>query len=203
MRMLWMGLVLAGFANGALAVEDSDWQQPVAELDRMIGFWEVTTYARDTDGNWQAGHITLSSIGHEPGSAVLREDALIADPHNRFELVSYWSWDRFQDTYRVAVMDKRLGIMDVYEGTDTEDGLILTEGSGGKVFTGRDDIERPVRLRQEFPGPELYTLHVEENVGDNWHDFLRIEYRKKPARAAAAAAILMQSRHFVTGGNML
>lgn len=202
-RSLLIALALYSLAGSAQAVEDPAWQQPVAELDRMVGFWEVTTFARDSDGEWQAGHITLSSIGQEPGSSDLREDALIVDPLNRFELVSYWSWDQHHDTYRVAVMDKRLGVTDVYEGADTEDGLILTKGGGGQVFTARDDPERPVRLRQEFLGSELYTLYVEENVGDNWQDFLRIEYRKKPANAAAAAAILMQSRHLLTGGNML
>jgi len=203
MRSLLIALALFSLAGSGQAVEDSAWQQPMAELDRMVGFWEITTFARDSDGNWQAGHISLSSIGHEAGSADLREDALIVDPRHRFELVSYWGWDQIKDTYRVAVMDMRLGVTDVYEGADTEDGLILTDNSGGQVFTSRDDPERPVRLRQEFLGSELYTLYVEENVGENWQDFLRIEYRKKPSHAAAAAAILMQSRHLFSGGNML
>jgi hypothetical protein len=203
MRSFRIALALVSLVNGAQAVENPHWQEPMAGLDRMIGFWEVTTFARDADGEWQAGHITLSSISHEPGSAVLREDALVVDPHNRFELLGYWSWDRSQDTYRVAVMDKRLGVMDVYEGADTEDGLVLTKDSAGKVFTGVDDHDRPVRLRQEFPGPERYILYVEESIGDRWQDFLRIEYRRKPPQAAPAAQILMQNRDFISGANML
>ena len=131
MRRFWMALALCSLANSALAVEDSLWQEPMAELDRMVGFWEVTTFAREANGEWRTGHTTLSSIGHEPGSAVLREDALVVDSRNRFELLGYWSWDPSQDTYRVAVMDKRLGVIDVYEGADTEDGLVLTTDGGG------------------------------------------------------------------------
>ena len=100
-------------------------------------------------------------------------------------------------------MDKRLGVTDVYEGTDTEDGLVLTKDSAGKVFTGGDDRDRPVRLRQEFPGPEQYILYVEESIGDHWQDFLRIEYRRKSPQAAPAAEVLMQNRDFITGANML
>jgi len=203
MRSVLMALAMLGLAGGALAVEDAGWQRPMADLDRMVGFWEVTTFARDVDGEWQAGHITLSNIGPEPGGTVLREDALVVDPRNRFELIGYWSWDQLEDTYRVALMDKRLGITDIYEGTDTEDGLILTAESRGEVFFGRESVDRAVRLRQEFPGPEQYTLFVEESVAGGWQDFLRIEYRRKSARAAPAAAILMQNPNFLTGDNML
>jgi hypothetical protein len=203
MRSFWIALALVSLVNTAQAVENSHWQEPVAGLDRMVGFWEVTTFARNEDGEWQVGHITLSSIGHEPDGAVVREDALVVDHRNRFELLGYWSWDQSQDTYRVAVMDKRLGVTDVYEGSDTEDGLVLTKDSAGKVFGGGDGRDRPVRLRQEFPGPERYILYVEESIGDRWQDFLRIEYRRKSPQAAPAAEILMQNRDFITGANML
>jgi hypothetical protein len=145
-----MALAMLGLTGNALAVEDAGWQTPMADLDRMVGFWEVTTFARDVDGEWQAGHITLSNIGPEPGGTVLREDALVVDPRNRFQLIGYWSWDQLEDTYRVALMDKRLGITDVYEGTDTEDGLILTEESRSEVLFGRKSGDSAIRLRQEF-----------------------------------------------------
>ena len=94
MRSVLMALAMLGLAGSALAVEDAGWQRPMADLDRMVGFWEVTTFARDVDGEWQAGHITLSNIGPEPGGTVLREDALVVDPRNRFQLIGYWSWDQ-------------------------------------------------------------------------------------------------------------
>lgn len=202
-KLILIVSLLVCLGQPVLAVEAPRWEEPMARLDRMVGFWEVRTYARGGNGHWEKGQITLSNISHELGGAVLREDTLVMDTDQRFELVNYWSWDQFEDTYRVAVMDRELGLMDVYEGGGTKEGLVLTRAGGGGVFKAEGEDERMVRLRQEFPGPKRYTLYIEENVGDGWQDFMRIEYRRKPERASPAAEVLMETREFVNGGNML
>lgn len=104
--------------------------EPMQPLAFLEGAWDVTLYfPQETDATkdaqWAYWDSTSSIITSSYGGALLHEqtpgfpispNAVGADGLTNWSYQSWYSYDRFQNQYRIAIIDNVMGLLDIYEG---------------------------------------------------------------------------------------
>lgn len=156
-------------------------------LAGLTGGWRVEIENMDNPAfhperppQWET-HPTRSRIESLHGGSLLREEISITTPRPR-RLTRSWTYDRFQDVYRVGSFDTFTEHLDVLEGRMNEAGrLVLTNlrtGTAGKVG------EATVHVREILfdLGGNSFRLDRETSIdgGENWRPELRCTYTLDP-----------------------
>lgn len=147
----------------------------------IAGSWAVTRYSRDRDGAWTANETQIMTV--EPSMNDLYLDATFAAPGFAYRMV--FSYDAVMETYRVVSRDDQSGLIDVYQGNFTPEGvLVLTNLESGTHYKSGG---LKIHNRMTFtPTAEGWTVSIDGSAdeGATWRPQGRHEARR-PVRTIA------------------
>lgn len=134
MRLIFAVLASLTLSAPALAQESPRdiWAPEMEALGFLVGDYQVTGEVM-SDGVWQTGEPTQASIHTDSEGAILVEQGRYAVPGFEYGLYAVYSYDGFRDVYRIMLADTVYGLMDIYEGAMSEDGVL--EVSNTRVGT--------------------------------------------------------------------
>lgn len=154
------------------------------ELERlmfMVGVWEVTAHEPDNEGTLVAGAPIRATTRTVLDDSMI-ETTTQADFGGGWtvSLRFTWSYDQFNDLYRVAVMDGGFGFMGVSVGTWEGDALVLRDERTGTSVPSGNGFRAYGRISVQDIALDSYTLLVETSAdsGENWSVYGRYDYRK-------------------------
>lgn len=161
------GVSLLSAAAGAEGVEDFAFVQ---------GVWSTQTSFVGDDGVWGEPVDQIASGQALMGGNAYQFEAAVPFPGATFMMRFTLSYDRFNEVYRVVVLDDINGYVDVYAGQASADGGVLLDnlatgtsfpdGEGGFV-AGR------LHLYPTDTGLEL-DAEVSTNAGASWSPYMRM-----------------------------
>ncbi len=165
------GIVVLMLAASSAALAQFDYTpgfQPgapeeVIVFEPMIGEWVVDLFypapddTADAGWRWSAWASSASSIVPILGGAVFEErfdgfpisaDAVGAEGLDAWSYRTWYSYDRFGETYRAVVVDNLWGLADIYEGIANADGASLSN-LGTQTFNtlGERGSRQKVQIR--------------------------------------------------------
>lgn len=147
----------------------------------MAGPWAVTRYSRDREGAWTANETQIATF--EPSMNDLYLDATFAAPGFVYRMV--FSYDAVMETYRVVSRDDQSGLIDVYQGNFSPDGvLVLTNLESGTHYNSGG---MKIHNRMTFtPTAEGWMASIDGSAdeGATWRPQGRHEARR-PVRTIA------------------
>ncbi len=117
-------------------------------LSFLPGEWRIELFtlvdAEETEPQWQAWDTTSSRFEAIYGGAFIREigdgfpvgpNSIGAEGFDRWAYQATFSWDRFQQVYRVTYIDNITGLLDIYHGSYDDSEVILTNLHTGTYNT--------------------------------------------------------------------
>jgi hypothetical protein len=120
-----------------------------AAIDYIDGRWDVVATFFE-NGQWGAPNAPARAVSERVlGGAFIRLNMPIAFPGQTFQFEMTFSYDRFNNTYRIVALDDVNAYMDVYSGpmkgdiltaTNENTGTAFSDGNGGFVF-GKIEIQ--------------------------------------------------------------
>ena len=156
--------------------------EPRVGLAAMAGEWDVKVEFKPFPrAPWQDAGATTATIAPRLGGAAL-EEAITATVFGRaVQTARTWSWDRFADRYRVAVLDDYSSHLNVFEGTWGEDGRLIVSNAetGTRIVLGGEPVTE--RLVLHSLTADGFTLEHETTPdgGATWVGDLRLSYARK------------------------
>lgn len=149
-------------------------------LASWAGKWRVQMrYSPDNGASWQALPPADHEFSFREKGLVLSEHPLEVNP-SAFQSSTYYSYDQYRKTYRVAVMDDTWGIMDIYEGNIEGDKLVLTNLKSGTFFPIGDGAWRGFKLMIDLTGEtqRTFIVHKTDDGGQSWQPNFEVIYTK-------------------------
>jgi hypothetical protein len=146
-------------------------------LHALIGTWTAT--AHSTRPGVEAAPSTKVTFTRDLKDRFIRMDgSFIFDPKAQPVLIrGYYSYDRFQNVYRLAILDDAAGLLDVYEGVMRRNEITVTNLRTGTFF-GRDRIFGAIRFLNFSPDGFDVELDGSNDEGRSWRTNTRIHFRR-------------------------
>ena len=159
-----------------------------AHVDRlaakMVGSWHVRAADVDRAGtSHEASNETLSTIVPLFEGVALQEEVQIRPPQGGHDLLVTYSWEPTTDKYRVSVLDRAYGILDIYEGDLEGNTLQVDNLATATRFETAGGARMAFRLTWEFVSETSYrqTIDLTTDEGATWAPFMRSDYRRATA----------------------
>lgn len=175
--LLALGLLFTPLASADDAARHPS-DTPRAELAKLaplLGTW-IQTMSSTSDGGetWQTS-------APETVSLVMRNKGLLVaeTPHDTsgpgFNIETYFTYDQYRQVFRMAAMDDVWGLMDVYEGVMSDDGLTVTNLRSQTGFPTEQGLKL-FRLQFQMPeGNERWVIiDGTFDGGDSWEPAFKI-----------------------------
>ncbi len=187
MKKLWSLFVVLALLGPAATSQNTVPEVSKAPLQAMqaLASWEgkwmvQMRYSPDNGATWQDLPPAEHDFKFREKGLILREEPLEVNP-NTFQSATYYSYDQYRKTYRIAVMDDTWGIMDIYEGNITDDKLVLTNMKSGTFFPIGNGILRGFKLMIDLAGDtqRSFVIHKTDDNGKTWQPNFNITYTKQ------------------------
>ncbi len=181
-RLPGLLLLLVGFAAASQDAVPPVSVEPLAKmqaLSPLAGEWELTVYTTSDAGEtWQATPsqpVTLR-FGHKGFMLEEIPDNLDTPGFHMHTIITY---DQYRGVYRKAALDDVWGILDLYEGSITDDRLVLDNLESGTFFPLEDGTWRGFRLTMELkPDHRWMWIDKTDDRGATWQPAFKSEYRQ-------------------------
>jgi hypothetical protein len=129
---------------------------------------------------WQEQGTTTSKLTALHGGAALHEEIAVTAAGRTTRSLVTWSWDRFAERYRVAVLDDYTSHLNVFEGTWGEDGrLVLSNAETGTRRPGEGGpLTERIVLSGVTDGGFIVEYQYTPDGGESWAGSLRLTYTR-------------------------
>lgn len=118
----------------------------IEKLETLLGTWQTENYAYQ-DNNWKQVATSVTTFTLKLKGKLITEEITNLVPNNSFIVETLISYDQYRNTYRLAAIDDTYGLMDIYEGDFTENGIIqFTNFRAGTNFPTADGGDMYFRL---------------------------------------------------------
>jgi hypothetical protein len=153
----------------------------MTKLAPMAGEWQVKVEFKPfPPAPWQEQGTTTSKLTALHGGAALHEEIAVTAGGRTTRSLVTWSWDRFAERYRVAVLDDFTSHLNVFEGDWGEDGHVVLSNAG--TGTRRPGEGEPLTERIVLSGVTADGFTVEyqhtPDGGESWAGSLRLTYTR-------------------------
>ena len=168
-------LLLLAICNAARA--ESDAMRALGFLD---GTWTATYFAYAEDGTTAEVGRSESIYSRSLNGQLIEESHTVLGNGPAFPMRSFYSWDSRKGVYRLAAVDENGGMMDIYEGTLTDNTLVMDNLAHGTFYALEDGREMAFRLNWTFVADDEVSLRVEMSLdhGETWRDMTFVEMRR-------------------------
>lgn len=186
MKTLWSLLIVLAFLSPAGNAQDTVPEVSKAPLQAMqaLASWEgkwmvQMRYSPDNGATWQDLPPAEHEFKFREKGLILSEAPLEVNP-TTFQSATYYSYDQYRQTYRVAVMDDTWGIIDIYEGNITDNKLVLTNLKSGTFFPIGNGVWRGFKLMIDLTGDtqRSFIIHKTDDGGKTWQPNFKVSYKK-------------------------
>ena len=163
--------------TGAASRAESEAMQALAFLD---GTWTATYYAYADDGSkTEIGH-NESVYSRSLNGQLIEESHTVLGTGPAFPMRSFYSWDGRKGVYRLAAVDENGGMMDIYEGSLTDNTLVMDNLAHETFYALEDGREMAFRLNWTFVSDDEVDLRVEMSLdqGETWRNMTFVEMRR-------------------------
>ncbi len=190
MKSLVIGLILAATSLGANAQGQAQSSVPdqskrphaaMQKLAPMVGTWSLTMeYSPDDGATWQTAPRSEVEFSYQMKNLVIGERPL-NESSTTFQTASFYSYDQYRNTYRIAVLDDTWGIMDIYEGNIENGVLVATNLKAGTLFPVSESLSRAFRLNIAISDSTERRMKIEksDDGGKSWQPNFNLIYTKK------------------------
>ena len=186
MRYLVVALLIATMSFSAYAQDTVPAQSKIPhaamqKLAPMVGTWSlVMEYSPDDGDTWQKAPRSEVRFSYQLNNLILGETPL-DESSTTFQTASFYSYDQYRKTYRIAVLDDTWGIMDIYEGTIENGVLVATNLKSGTTFPISENISRAFRLNISIADSKERRMEIEksDDGGKSWQPNFNLIYTKK------------------------
>jgi Protein of unknown function (DUF1579) len=151
--------------------------EQLSALNATIGTWTAT--AQGMGAGVAAAPSTKVTFTRDLKDRFIRmEGSFIFHPNTKpVQIRAYYSYDRFQNVYRMAVLDDAAGLLDVYEGAMRKNEITLTNLRTGTFF-GRDRIFGAIRFLNFSADGFDVELEGSNDEGRSWRTNTRIRFQR-------------------------
>ncbi len=150
-----------------------------SKIRYLIGDFNVKMYRSSASGEWiQAGN---GSAGYRLTANFITEKIELLHGSRRILMHNTLGCDSKKDAFRLFTLDMNLGVMDVFEGTVSEDILIFTNLESGiktKTSYGEYFAFKLIYKQLSERNNELIIGCSKDN-GKTWFPFLKNCYERK------------------------
>lgn len=186
MKKLIIGILLTAMSFSTHAQENvpEPSKAPFAAMQKlapMAGTWSmIMEYSPDDGANWQKAPASEVTYSYQMKNLILGE-VPSDDAASTFQTASFYSYDQYRKTYRIAVLDDTWGIMDIYEGNIEDGFLVATNLKAGTTFPIDEKISRAFRLKIEFSNQSERKMIIDksDDGGKSWQPNFKLTYTKK------------------------
>lgn len=192
MKSLVIGLLLVATSFGAHAQDQAHSQNSVPEQSKvphaemqklapMVGTWTLAMeYSPDDGATWQKAPSSEVQFSYQMKNLILGEKPL-DESSVTFQTASFYSYDQYRKTYRIAVLDDTWGIMDIYEGNIENGILVATNLKAGTTFPMSETVSRAFRLNITIADSTERKMIIEksDDGGKSWQPNFKLIYTKK------------------------
>ncbi len=186
MKSLILGLMLTAtsvvaFAQGNIPEQSKAPYAAMQKLAPMVGTWSLTMeYSSDDGTTWQKAPRAEVQFSYQLKNLMLGEKPL-DESSTSFQTASFYSYDQYRKTYRIAVLDDTWGIMDIYEGSIENGVLVATNLKSGTTFPMDKNISRAFRLNINITDSPERRMEIEksDDGGKSWQPNFNLIYTKK------------------------
>ena len=157
----------------------------IARLAPLAGDWDVKVETRASPRAPWVAAATTATIAPLAGGDVLEETIAFTAAGRPYRATRLYSYDRFQDLYRLAYTDDFTGHLNVFAGKPGDDGRIAL--SNAETGTAWKTTEGTVTERQILHdlAADGFGLDLESSSdgGTTWSTDVRFSYQRKKAGA--------------------
>ena len=152
--------------------------QDASSFAMTQGVWRVETRFADENGDWGEAATSHATGQTTLGGAFHELDVTVPFPGAVFQMRMSLGYDRFNQRYRVVVLDDLNGYTDLYDGageagavirvTNLNSGTGFPTGEGGYVYG-----------RLTFEDTDTgFVIHAETSMdaGESWSPFMRMDF---------------------------
>ena len=163
--------------TGAASRAESEAMQALAFLD---GTWTATYYAYADDGSKTEVGRNESVYSRSLNGQLIEESHTVLGTGPAFPMRSFYSWDGRKGVYRLAAVDENGGMMDIYEGSLTDNTLVMDNLAHETFYALEDGREMAFRLNWTFVSDDEVDLRVEMSLdqGETWRNMTFVEMRR-------------------------
>ena len=182
------GLLLSSFSAAARkSTEYTDaYVAGFQKIDFLVGEWLAKNAVpqRGEDGAlvWLEVDSSRRSFRRVfDGAAIVDveggDESAFAGRPMRFQ--GMYSYDQFQNEYRIVYTDDNTGLLDVYEGTFRNGSLVVNNVAGG-TFWETDGVKQNGQVIYTYVSPTRFDLVFEQSVdgGKTWVPAFRTAYHR-------------------------
>ncbi len=168
MKKLVISLMLAAMSHSLAAQENIPTQSAIPhtemqKLSSMVGNWSLSMeYSPDDGASWQKAPQSQVEFSYQLKQLVIGERPT-DDAGVTFQTASFYSYDQYRKTYRIAVMDDTWGLMDIYEGNVTDGVLVATNLNSGTVFPIDEKTSRAFRLKINLSNSQERLVEIDKS----------------------------------------
>lgn len=149
----------------------------MSRLSYMIGEWEVVSIDQHEEVQYRAS----STIRPTLDGRALAEKTTATWDGKQWEVQIYRAYDRFQEQYRMAILDNYTGLLDIYEGRF--DGALLHQSNldSGTYVQTEEGQKLFFRGTTERISEDHFIIRGDYSAdqGRTWAPAGRYEYRRK------------------------
>jgi outer membrane lipoprotein-sorting protein len=149
-------------------------------LAALAGAWDLKIETRaDPRLPWNETQST-ATISALLGGRLIEERLDSTGSGTGFDVIRTWSYDRFQQLYRVTVIDSFTGHQNILEGPLEDGRLVVSNVESGTTWK-MEDMTLHTRLALHDIGPDGFHVDEETSIdgGENWFTNSRITYTHK------------------------
>ena len=163
--------------TGAASRAESEAMQALAFLD---GTWTATYHAYAEDGTTTEVGQNESVYSRSLNGQLIEESHTVLGTGPAFPMRSFYSWDGRKGVYRLAAVDENGGMMDIYEGSLTDNTLVMDNLAHETFYALEDGREMAFRLNWTFVSDDEVDLRVEMSLdqGETWRNMTFVEMRR-------------------------
>ena len=169
-----LGVLMFCISHVIIAQDD-----PMATLRSLKGDWEILSYSKNAEGQWDEGIKSLSRFRTILGGKFMQEEAIYRAKGYKITSVSYYGYDQRAKGYKYTIMDQEWGVMDTYRGA-LENGKLIMDNLGDVEFTSNDGSQMFFQLIFDFKQSDELNLLIQlsKDAGKTWQDFHKVDYKR-------------------------
>jgi Protein of unknown function (DUF1579) len=146
----------------------------VNELSYLIGKWKTVTKAMTKSGEWKEVATNTAQFAF-----IKKESYIKGDMGGQYDYELIYSYDRFQNKYRMSSIDQVSGLLDIYEG-DLEEGKLVVDNvlkDTHYTWSGKKYHNR-LTLSKTSANEAFMLIEGSDNRGEKWQQISQVLFFK-------------------------
>lgn len=154
----------------AISVYSQTKPSGINELSYLIGKWKTVTKAMTKSGEWK--EVTTDTAEF---AFIKKENYIEGDMGGQYDYELIYSYDRFQNKYRMSSIDQVSGLLDIYEGNLKEGKLVIDNVVKDTYYMmGSTKYHNRLTLSKTSANEALMLIEGSDNGGEKWQVFSQV-----------------------------